>query len=360
MNQVLVLAGGYGTRLRPLTLKTPKELLPILGKPAIDYLLENLSRNGFRDVTLSVNDTFHERLRNHIGSGKQFGLDEVSFVVEKTGNENQKLGAVGALEFIASQTNFNQDTLIVGADNFSPYFDFRGMFQRHRETGAEASIGLYKFPHRELLSQMGIAEILPGGKIVRFHEKPKEPPSDLISTAMYFVSPDFFSRHVPEYVSALRARGEKPDNLGQIWEHLLGRGHYLGGFVSPEFWIDIGKPQGYFLANEFMLGKRLLGKPYFAKGAKLGKGIIARGPTLVEAGAEIGENVVFEKHNHVMGGATVGDNSLLENCLIFPGAKIEDGCALQNCIVSEGAEISEGTTVSGAEHQIVGGPISRN
>lgn len=355
MAQVLVLAGGYGTRLRPLTLKTPKELLPVVGKPAIDYLLENLSRNGFRDVTLSVNDTFHERLRNHIGSGRQFGLDSVSFVVEKTGSEDKKLGAVGALEFISRQVSFNRETLIVGADNFSPYFNFRAMSQRHRESGAEASIGLYKFPHRELLSQMGIAEILPSGKIVRFHEKPREPPSDLISTAIYFVSPEFFSKHVPEYVADLSARGQKPDNLGQIWEHLLREGHYLGGFVSTDFWIDVGKPQGYFLANEFMLGKRLLGRHYFAKGAKLGRGVVASGPTLVEAGAEVGENVVFEKHNHVMGGAAVGDDSHLENCLIFPGARVEPDCSLQNCIVSEGAKIPEGTAVSGAEHQIVTG-----
>lgn len=350
--KALVLAGGYGTRLRPLTLKTPKELLPVAGVPAIEYLLENLSRHGFRDVVLSVNDTFFSRLKNHIGSGRQFGLDSVSYVVEATGSEDKKLGAVGALDFIASQVEFNSNTLIVGADNFSPYFDFSALEDSHLASGATATIGLHKFPHKELLSQMGIAEVKGDGKIVQFHEKPKDPPSDLISTAIYYVGPEFFVETVPEYIEKQRAQGKKPDNLGDIWEHLLSKSQHLNGFISKEFWIDIGKPQGYLLANEFSLGKKLFGRHYFAKEAKVGQGTFAKGPTLVDGGAKIGKNVSFLKNNHIMENAVIGDNSRLENCLVFPGSVVGDGCAISNCIVCEGAKIPDGKVISG-EHRVL-------
>lgn len=350
--KALVLAGGYGTRLRPLTLKTPKELLPVAGVPAVEYLLENLSRHGFRVVILSVNDTFFPMLENHIGSGRQFGLYSVSYVVEATGSEDKKLGAVGALDFIASQVKFNSNTLIVGADNFSPYFDFSALEESHFSSGATATISLHKFPHKELLSQMGIAEVRGDGKIVKFHEKPKDPPSDLISTAIYYVGPEFFRETVPEYIEKQKALGKKPDNLGDIWEHLLAKSQHLNGFISKEFWIDIGKPQGYLLANEFSLGKKLFGQHYFSKDAVIGEGTHAQGQTLVDGGAKIGKNVFLSKNNHIMKNAVIGDNSRLENCLVFPSSIVGNWCAISNCIVCEGAKIPDGKVISG-EHRVL-------
>jgi mannose-1-phosphate guanylyltransferase len=349
--EALILSGGYGTRLRPITLKTPKELLPIVSKPAIDYLLENLVRHGVTVVHFSVNDTFADLLRTHVGDGSRFGLKRVNFIVEHTGSDDKKLGAVGALEFIGTHLDGKDDYLIVGGDNFAPYFDFTEMEASHRASGCDITIGLHKLKQKELLPTLGVAEILPTGKILRFYEKVANPPTDLVSTAIYLVKPSFFKEIVPGYVAHRKARGEKPDNPGQLWEHLLANGHFLNGYVSTEFWMDIGKPQGYLLANEYVLGKKFGGKAIIDRDATVGSGLKTTGSIFIGV-AKIGGNVTMETHVMVMDGAEIGDNVRLENCLIFPGARIGDGCSLKNCIVAEGAVVKPGMDV-GEEHRVL-------
>ncbi len=354
--RALILAGGYGTRLRPLTLEMPKELLPIVDKPVIEYLLENLAKHGIRDVHISVNNVFAEALRKHIGDGARLGLRSVDFIVENSGGEHGKLGAVGALEFVGKKLGKDADYLIVGADNFSPDFDFSAMMESHKRSGCGVTIALHKLKQKELLSFLGVAEILPSGRVLRFREKPKDPVSDLISTAIYIVHPAFFHEHVPAYVEKKRKEGVKPDNLGDIWEHMLKAGHLINGYVSTQFWMDIGKSQGYLLAHAHMMEKNYENRVVIDKQAVVGGSVDAHGPVLVSAEARLGKGVVLGQFTHIMDGAEVGDGTSIESSLVFPNAKIKPGCFLRNCIVPNGTIVRAGTLIDEG-YQIVGAAL---
>lgn len=357
IKKALILAGGFGTRLHPLTLHTPKPLLPILSKPIIEYLLESLKSAGITEAYISVNKALEKSLKESIGEGRvRFGLD-IKFIVEPAESEETKLGAVGAMAHAVDVHNVGREEeyyLIAGADNFSPEFDFGKFFEAHISSGDAVSIALHKETNRERLSQLGVAVIDPvGGRITGFQEKPmpNEAKSDLVSTAYYVVGPEFFREYVPKYTNELKAAGKKPDNIGAIFERLLGWNIPMHGHVFSEYWTDIGKPRSYLEANGHMM-ERTHEEVEIDGSAIVSEKAEVKGPAVVGHECRIADGAKIMPFTHLIRDVHVGKNSIVENAIIFPHVKIGESCILRNCIVDSFVEIGDGVYVD--DYAIIG------
>jgi len=295
--QAVVLAGGYATRLWPITRNRPKMLLPVGERTVIDRILGELEADDrVENVFVSTNERFAETFEKHLTTAS---FEKAQLSVEETIEENQKLGVVGALAQLVDREGIaDDDLLVVAGDNlisfdlstFLDFFDTRGV----------TTLAAYDIGDREQASKYGIVE-LDGERVIDFQEKPDRPQSTLISIACYaFPASEI---RFEEYL----ADDNNPDEPGWFVEWLQ-RHRPVRAFTFEEAWFDIGTPESYLDAVAWALD---------------GDAVIAEEATVRDS--EIGENV------HVMSDATVVD-STLEGSLVFPGSTVR-GCELKDSIV---------------------------
>lgn len=178
VDTVIILAGGLSTRLRPLTLTTPKPLLPIKGKPIIEHAIVNFKKHGIKNIILSVGYKA-DKIKEYFGDGKRFGVD-ISYCTE-----NEPLGTGGAIKKAAE--NIDKTFIVINGDNLAD-FDWTEMIQTHKRNNAKITLGL--FPVDDV-TQFGIAK-LEGEKLTGFIEKPsvEEAPSNLNNAGAYIMEPE--------------------------------------------------------------------------------------------------------------------------------------------------------------------------
>ncbi|MCK4521040.1 MAG: nucleotidyltransferase family protein [Nanoarchaeota archaeon] len=177
IKKAIILAGGLGERLRPLTLETPKPLLLIKGKPILDWTIENLKKYGITDIVLLIGYKA-DRIKEHFGDGSKFGVNITYFV------EKERLGTGGGAKIVTK--DFDEPFLMLNGDNMAD-FNYDKMLELHKKNNAKVTIALYPV---EDVTQFGIAE-LKGDEIVRFIEKPtkEEAPSNLNNAGAYIIEP---------------------------------------------------------------------------------------------------------------------------------------------------------------------------
>lgn len=228
--KALLLAAGYATRLRPLTDDRAKSLLPVGGKPMADWILDKIAEvEEVDEVHVVTNARFAGAFTDWAASRR------VTVHDDGTTSNDDRLGAIGDIAFVADREGWDgEDLLIIAGDNL---FDFRladyVAFWREKPEGASA-IALYEHPVRELLSQYGIVEVDPAGRVMNFLEKPETPPSNLIATAAYI-----YNRAHVALLHAYLAEGNSPDAPGSFIEWLYKRAPVYGYRFGGE-WLDIG------------------------------------------------------------------------------------------------------------------------
>jgi glucose-1-phosphate thymidylyltransferase len=286
--EAVVLAGGYATRLWPLTRHRPKMLLPVGEATVVDRILAPLEADDrIETVYVSTNERFAEDFATHLET-TAFEKPELS--VEETTEEGEKLGVVGALAQLVERESVDDDLLVVAGDNLisfdlSSFLDF---FTAHEGS----TLAAYDVGSPERATAYGIVE-LDGDRVVDFQEKPDEPPSTLASIACYgFTAGDI---RFEEYLDG----GNNPDEPGWFLQWLQAR-RPVHAFCFDEAWFDIGTPENYLRAVRWALD---------------GDTVVADSATV--DGSTLGENV------HVMAGATVRD-STVEGSLVFPDATVEE------------------------------------
>jgi glucose-1-phosphate thymidylyltransferase len=225
--KALILAAGYATRLRPLTDSVPKQLLPVGGRPMVDWILDKLREAGIDDVHLVTNARFAEDFaRWAAGTG---------VVVHDDGTETNetRLGAIGDIRFVQESADLDDDLLVVAGDNLFDYslVDYIA-FWRKRE-GASA-LAVYDVGDLELAKQYGIVTLDEDARIVGFVEKPADPPTTLCATAMYL-----YARSHAALVGTYLEGGNPPDQPGHFvaWLH---RREPVYGYRAGGGWYDIG------------------------------------------------------------------------------------------------------------------------
>lgn len=344
--KAVVLAGGYGTRLRPLTYTCPKPLLPLAGKPILQHIVESLAGHGFDEIFITTN-YLRERIEKYFGDGSKYG---VKLVYPK---EDKALGTAGSVKNV--EKHLDDTFAVIQGDNITDV-DFKKVLDFHREKKGIATIVLVPV---ENPSAFGIADVDRNFKVVRFLEKPKpeEYFSNLANTGIYILEPQILD-YIP--------KGSTYDFSTGLFPETLKLGKEIYGCKVNCFWADVGSPESLFKANRWILGK--LEKSKIAKTAQI-KGDV-RGPVLVgedaviEAGAKIiGPAIIGDsclvKANSIIGAnsvlepeVTVGERSRLTGPIIYEETVSDSASKLNECIVGENCRI--GSSARLGRHVIVG------
>ncbi len=302
--KAVVLAGGYATRLWPITRHRPKMFLPIGESTVIDRIFEAIEADDRIDEAfVSTNERFADEFNEYLFDRD---YDKPTLSVEETTVEDEKLGVVGALAQLVEREGIDEDTLVIAGDNLISFdvSDFLDFFERK----GGPTIAAYDVGSREKAASYGLVE-LDGDRVVDFQEKPDDPKSTLVSIACYAFTADTIGL-LEEYL----AGENNPDEPGWFVQWVQRREDTYA-FTFEGAWFDIGTADSYLDAVEWHLD---------------GDMIVADSATIEHA--TIGENV------HVMDGATVRD-ATLDRTVVFPEAEISDS-ELRNSLVDERAHLA--------------------
>jgi glucose-1-phosphate thymidylyltransferase len=234
--RAIILAAGYATRLRPLTDTIPKQLLPVGGRPMLDWVCDRVAEVADR-IELVTNTRF-------AGDFAEWATRRGGVTVhdDGTASNEDRLGAIGDIAFVLERIGADDDLLVVAGDNL---FDFAlGDFAAFtRSKGVASSVAVYDCGNLELAAQYGVVDVDGDDRVVGFEEKPAEPRSTLVATAAYL----YHREHVP-LVSRYLAEGNPPDQPGRLVEWLYER-EPVYAFRFPGLWFDIGNPDQLLVAD---------------------------------------------------------------------------------------------------------------
>lgn len=295
--KAIILAGGYGKRLWPITLNRPKSLLPVAGKPIIEYILDKLHQPPI----ISTNRRFAPQFERWSKTYPK----EVELVVEETEREEEKLGSVGAINYLIERLKLKEEILIIGGDNIFN-FDIEEFISAYRK---RPLIALHDIKDPKKARRYGVAQVK-GDKIISFEEKPKEPTSTLVSTACFIYPPSVFSL-IERFLSQAKKGKDAPGYFnGWLLSEVKTE---IDAFVFEESWYDIGDRGSYITAN-----------------LQLGNEDVYMGKNVQVKNSTVRRSVLFDN-------VTV-ENSLIEDCVIDQNTYI---CNLRlgQCLVGEGTII---------------------
>jgi mannose-1-phosphate guanylyltransferase len=316
--KALILAGGFATRLRPLSCSRPKTLFPIVNKPLLQWTFECLANNGVDQAILAVNALTKFYIRQHKPS--KCGL-KVRFSVDPP---KMPLGTGGPLKKAEKLIGHDEPFIMLNGDIYAD-INYKELVETHRKSGALATIALCKVDDP---CSFGVAD-LQGTAIKRFVEKPAKghAPSNLINAGAYVLSPEVFS-YIPE--------GRAVSIEREVFPKLAEQGKLCGHCING-LWIDIGKPQEYLEANKIVLDS-------ISKNLKQEKptSFDLKSPVAFDEGVSVGEKSVIGPYAILGKNVKVGANVQITNSVIFAEAHIADGAILNGAIVGEGAKIGKG------------------
>ena len=336
--KAVILAGGEGSRLRPLTCNLPKPLVPVCGKPVLFHILDLLAENGCTEAVIAVRYK-GEKIENLLESGKYKGIS-LSF-----SRENKPLGTAGCVKKAA---DFSEDFLVISGDAVCA-FELKAAMETHKKSGAAATIITKRVDDpREYGLIVGEK-----GKVKGFCEKPSyiNCSSELANTGVYVLSPS---------VVDLIPADEMWDFAKNVFPEMLEKKLPLGYIEENGYWCDIGDISAYKRCNTDMLlgkvgsasagrGRLTLGTDnkscFYGRDAQLSLSAYISGNTVIGESVSIGDSTKL--HNAIiMDGAYIGENVTLNDCIICSGAKIESGAAVyENAVVGENSVIGENAVI---------------
>lgn len=298
----LILSGGKGTRLRPITYTRAKQLIPVANKPVIHYGIEALVQAGIREIGVIVGDTRVE-IQEALGDGQNFGCT-LTYI-----HQEEPLGLAHAVMVAEDFLKGSPFVMYLG-DNL--IFDSLEAFIREfQENQWDAEILLAPVEHPE---QFGVAE-LKDGKVSRLIEKPKEPPSNLALVGVYLFSDPIF-----EAAHAIKPSWRGELEITDAIQYLIEKGYHVRPHKITGWWKDTGKAEDLLEANRMVLDH--LTHPRM-EGNLLGKSRV-EGKVMVESGASLEDSVV-------RGPAIIGAGTILKDTFIAPYTSIGKGCLVENC-----------------------------
>jgi NDP-sugar pyrophosphorylase family protein len=332
--KALILAGGEGTRLRPLTLHTPKPVVPVVTVPFLKYQVELLRQHGIHEVILSLSYQ-PDKIEDVLGDGSILGV-KLQYVVEKS-----PLGTAGA--FKNAEAFLDDATLVFNGDILCE-LDLSDVISQHRRRQATATLVLTRV---ENPSAYGLVETQENGRITRFLEKPgkDEITCNTINAGTYILEPEVLSLIPP---------GEKYSFERGLFPALLERQRPMWAYISERYWIDIGTPQKYLQVHQDILHERFhpaippagrsIGSHLPDSRSGIGAGGVDR-HSYVDPTAQIGEAARIVSST-VGRDCIIGRDVLIENSVIWPGVTVGDSARLMGCIVGNDCEIGHHAVIS--------------
>jgi mannose-1-phosphate guanylyltransferase len=328
----VILVGGQGTRLRPLTSTVPKPVVRLVDRPFIAFMLEWLRGHGIDDVIMSCG-FLADSVREVLGDGSQLGI-RLRFV-----EEPEPRGTAGALKL--AEPMLDERFLMLNGDVLTD-IDLTAQIAQHEASGARATLALVPVSDP---SAYGVVILREDRSVSEFVEKPSPGTvdSNLISAGAYVLEREILDLVAPDRNVSIER---------EVWPRLIEHGLY--GFSSDSYWLDIGTPERYLQGTFDILEgnvetavRERLGSDWIAieDGAQAhGKvappALLERG-VQVAAGAHVGSLVVLARD------VSVGAGSTVERAVVLEGTQIGEGCELRECIVAAGCRIGDGTSVTG-------------
>ena len=350
--QAVILVGGEGTRLRPLTSTIPKPVVPLVDRPFIAFMIEWLRRHGIEDVIMSCG-FLATSVRNVLGDGSAFGIS-LRYV-----EEPDPRGTAGALKF--AEPMLDERFLLLNGDVLTD-IDLTAQIAQHERTGARATLALVPV---EDPTAYGLVRLTPEHAVSEFVEKPSSDQLEGGAASRTHPSPGEGERLLHTYDNLISAGAYvlERDVLGlvppdrsvsierEVWPQLIGNGLY--GSPSESYWLDIGTPERYLKGtfdiiegNVHTAVRERLGGDFMAlapdvqmEGRAIPPAVLERG-VQVAAGAHVGSLVVLGQ------GVTIGAGSTVERAVVMNGTEIGAGCTLRDCIVAAGCRIGDGIQIT--------------
>lgn len=320
----VVLVGGKGTRLRPLTMSVPKPLLPTAGLPFLAHLLSRIAAAGIERVILGTSykaATFE----SEFGDGSKLGL-QIAYVTEE-----QPLGTGGGIANVAE--HLRHDTVMVFNGDVLSGADLGAMLTAHREQNAELTLHLVRVSDPRAF---GCVPTDADGRVLAFLEKTEDPPTDQINAGTYI-----FNRAIIDRIP----RGREVSVEREVFPALLTDGVRVCGYVDATYWRDMGTPE------DFVRGSADLVRGIAPSPALAGQ----RGESLVHDGASVAPGALLIGGTVVGRGAEIGPGVRLDGAVVFDGARIEAGSVVERSIIGAGVRIGpralirDGVVADGAD-----------
>jgi len=339
--KAILLAGGKGTRLRPLTIHTPKPIVPIFNRPFLHYQIDLLKQvPEIDEVILSLNYQ-PRRIEEIFGDGSEVGI-KIRYVVEPA-----PLGTGGAIKYAGDKLT---ESVVVFNGDVLTQIDLAAVLRLHRERQAKATIVLTPV---ENPSAYGLVETDADGNIQRFLEKPKpeEITTNRINAGIYVLEPETFDR-IPKDVAWSIERSYFPS--------LVERGETFVAYMYDGYWIDIGTPEKYIDVHRDIMAGRYQAAPFrdlpeprtwISPGARVEDGATVEGPcfidegALIKRGARIAPYSVIGRQTQVEEGATVNGAIVWPNCRVSEQAQLGTTVLGRNCHIGRHAVIGDGAVL---------------
>jgi len=329
--RAMVMAAGAGTRLRPLTDRVPKPMVPIANRPVIEYTIQNLKKHGVTEIILNLHN-HPEQIRNYFKDGSKWGV-HITYSYEQ-----KLLGTAGGVRKAAHFLN-KGTFLVMSGDGLSD-INLTDLVAFHRDRKSIATMAVKNVDSK---FDYGVTLTNAQGRIRQFVEKPHwgDIFSDQVNTGIYVFEPEVLKRIKP---------GRVTDFGHEVWPGLLSAKKRIFGYPTKAYWCDVGNLNEYRRAQKDMLDNKIkfsLPGNQIRKGIWIGKGVRIASHVKLEAPCVIGENSVISKGSligaYTMIGhrAQIGEGSILKNCVLWDDVKTERHVRLENCIIGHQAVVSE-------------------
>ena len=337
--KAVVMAGGEGSRLRPLTIGRPKPMVPIVDAPVMEHIFGLLRRHGITEVVVTL-QYLANVIQEYFGDGSDFGM-KIHYTVEDT-----PLGTAGSVK--NAEQLLDEPFLVISGDALTD-FDLDQIIKHHQRMGSIATLTLYRVPNP---LEYGVVIIDNETRVQRFLEKPSwgEVFSDTVNTGIYVLNPEVF-----KYVKP----GVPVDWSNDVFPQLLANQDPMFGFVSGGYWCDVGSLAEYARANSDMLhglvnlempGEEMPGRIWVASKAKEGDAEISPsarlyGPIFLGKGVEIRDGAVIHGPSVIGDYTIIEERATLDRSVIWPNCYVGEASDLHGAIVGRQCSLKTGTVV---------------
>jgi mannose-1-phosphate guanylyltransferase len=327
--KAVILAGGFGTRLRPLSCTRPKILFPVVNKPLLQWTFERLARNSIKEVVMAVFFQTEAYIKHHRvpRQGVQLFYSHDPF--------RKPLGTGGSIKKAERLIGRDSQFMTLNGDIFADV-NYAEMFKKHRQYGGVATMALYRMKNP---SRYGVAVLSEDSQITSFIEKPRPGTisSGFINAGVYALSPEIFD-YIPE--------GRAVSIEHEVFPR-LAKENRLYGYVFEGLWLDIGKPEDYLEIN-----KRMLDSSAESRTRKIYQHIEVKKPVAVDRRVKIGGKSMIGPYAILGHDVQIGNNVIIRDTVVFPGTALQDFASVDGALIGEDVTIGKNVKIS--KHCMIG------
>ena len=333
--KAVILVGGLGTRLRPLSINTPKAMMPVINTPFLECVIRRLSQHKIRQIVLAISH-LAQPIEGYLGDGSRFGVS-LSYSIEE-----EALGTAGAVK--NAEHYLDEAFLVLNGDIFTD-LDITSMMACHRQRQAKISIALTPVDDP---TSYGLIETDNQGRVNRFLEKPgwEQVTTNMINAGTYIMEAD---------VLASIPRQTKFSFEHEVFPPLLARGEPIYAYPSTCYWMDIGTPKKYHQLNRDLLNGKsnqctfgsdnriLIGQQ-----SNIQPTAEIAGPVVTGNNCNIGQKAKLTGPLVIGSGSTIAQDAIIKDCIMWHGVNIQPGAIIRHSIIANNCHIGAGSVIEGS------------